>query len=227
MNRKSVVNSALNIFGFEVKKYGNERYLCDTEGNYLGIIDGPLWSTMTNKGEFSIKMINDEKSRLKYCVSLVNEERAINMAISLDGTKEFEIAVYNEIDDSFGRLFISNRKLNGQITRGDEVSHNFEALVTENVSKGELETKVSGVSFDQEFSFSKNRKAKDILTRDIIKKVNLMDLFAENADVFDEFNKILMNLEEMVPGVKEFILDNSSLGNMMYNEVGSKVLIAK
>ena len=161
MNRKSVVNSALNIFGFEVKKYGNERYLCDTEGNYLGIIDGPLWSTMTNKGEFSIKMINDEKSRLKYCVSLVNEERAINMAISLDGTKEFEIAVYNEIDDSFGRLFISNRKLNGQITRGDEVSHNFEALITENVSKSELETKVSGVSFDQEFSFSKNRKAKD------------------------------------------------------------------
>lgn len=227
MNRKSVVNSALNIFGFEVKKYGNERYLCDTEGNYLGIIDGPLWSTMTNKGEFSIKMINDEKSRLKYCVSLVNEERAINMAISLDGTKEFEIAVYNEIDDSFGRLFISNRKLNGQITRGDEVSHNFEALVTENVSKGELETKVRGVSFDQEFSFSKNRKAKDILTRDIIKKVNLMDLFDENADVFDEFNKILMDLEEMAPGVKEFILDNSSLGNMMYNEVGSKVLIAK
>lgn len=227
MNRKSVVNSVLNIFGFEVKKYGNERYLCDTEGNYLGIIDGPLWSTMTNKGEFSIKMINDEKSRLKYCVSLVNEERAINMAISLDGTKEFEIAVYNEIDDSFGRLFISNRKLNGQITRGDEVSHNFEALITENVSKSELETKVSGVSFDQEFSFSKNRKAKDILTRDIIKKVNLMDLFDENADVFDEFNKILMDLEEMAPGVKEFILDNSSLGNMMYNEVGSKVLIAK
>ena len=227
MNRKSVVNSALNIFGFEVKKYGNERYLCDTEGNYLGIIDGPLWSTMTNKGEFSIKMINDEKSRLKYCVSLVNEERAINMAISLDGTKEFEIAVYNEIDDSFGRLFISNRKLNGQITRGDEVSHNFEALITENVSKSELETKVSGVSFDQEFSFSKNRKAKDNLTRDIIKKVNLMDLFAENADVFDEYNKILMELEEMAPGVKEFILDNSSLGNMMYNEVGSKVLIAK
>lgn len=227
MNRKSVVNSALNIFGFEVKKYGNERYLCDTEGNYLGIIDGPLWSTMTNKGEFSIKMINDEKSRLKYCVSLVNEERAINMAISLDGTKEFEIAVYNKIDDSFGRLFISNRKLNGQITRGDEVSHNFEVSITENVSKSELETKVSGVSFDQEFSFSKNRKAKDILTRDIIKKVNLMDLFAENADVFDEFNKILMNLEEMAPGVKEFILDNSSLGNMMYNEVGSKVLIAK
>ena len=227
MNRKSVVNSVLNIFGFEVKKYGNERYLCDTEGNYLGIIDGPLWSTMTNKGEFSIKMINDEKSRLKYCVSLVNEERAINMAISLDGTKEFEIAVYNEIDDSFGRLFISNRKLNGQITRGDEVSHNFEALITENVSKSELETKVSGVSFDQEFSFSKNRKAKDNLTRDIIKKVNLMDLFDENADVFDEFNKILMNLEEMAPGVKEFILDNSSLGNMMYNEVGSKVLIAK
>lgn len=227
MNRKSVVNSALNIFGFEVKKYGNERYLCDTEGNYLGIIDGPLWSTMTNKGEFSIKMINDEKSRLKYCVSLVNEERAINMAISLDGTKEFEIAVYNEIDDSFGRLFISNRKLNGQITRGDEVSHNFEALITENVSKSELETKVSGVSFDQEFSFSKNRKAKDILTRDIIKKVNLMDLFNENADVFDEFNKILMDLEEMAPGVREFILDNSSLGNMMYNEVGSKVLIAK
>ncbi len=227
MNRKSVVNSALNIFGFEVKKYGNERYLCDTEGNYLGIIDGPLWSTMTNKGEFSIKMINDEKSRLKYCVSLVNEERAINMAISLDGTKEFEIAVYNEIDDSFGRLFISNRKLNGQITRGDEVSHNFEALVTENVSKDELETKVSGVSFDQEFSFSKNRKAKDILTRDIIKKVNLMDLFDENADVFDEFNKILMDLEEMAPGVREFVLDNSSLGNMMYNEVGSKVLIAK
>ena len=227
MNRKSVVNSVLNIFGFEVKKYGNERYLCDTEGNYLGIIDGPLWSTMTNKGEFSIKMINDEKSRLKYCVSLVNEERAINMAISLDGTKEFEIAVYNEIDDSFGRLFISNRKLNGQITRGDEVSHNFEALITENVSKSELETKVSGVSFDQEFSFSKNRKAKDNLTRDIIKKVNLMDLFNENADVFDEFNKILMNLEEMAPGVKEFILDNSSLGNMMYNEVGSKVLIAK
>lgn len=227
MNRKSVVNSALNIFGFEVKKYGNERYLCDTEGNYLSIIDGPLWSTMTNKGEFSIKMINDEKSRLKYCVSLVNEERAINMAISLDGTKEFEIAVYNEIDDSFGRLFISNRKLNGQITRGDEVSHNFEALITENVSKSELETKVSGVSFDQEFSFSKNRKAKDNLTRDIIKKVNLMDLFNENADVFDEFNKILMDLEEMAPGVKEFILDNSSLGNMMYNEVGSKVLIAK
>lgn len=227
MNRKSVVNSALNIFGFEVKKYGNERYLCDTEGNYLGIIDGPLWSTMTNKGEFSIKMINDEKSRLKYCVSLVNEERAINMAISLDGTKEFEIAVYNEIDDSFGRLFISNRKLNGQITRGDEVSHNFEALITENVSKSELETKVSGVSFDQEFSFSKNRKAKDNLTRDIIKKVNLMDLFNENADVFDEFNKILMDLEEMAPGVKEFILDNSSLGNMMYNEVGSKVLIEK
>lgn len=227
MNRKSVVNSALNIFGFEVKKYGNERYLCDTEGNYLGIIDGPLWSTMTNKGEFSIKMINDEKSRLKYCVSLVNEERAINMAISLDGTKEFEIAVYNEIDDSFGRLFISNRKLNGQITRGDEVSHNFEALITENVSKSELETKVSGVSFDQEFSFSKNRKAKDNLTRDIIKRVNLMDLFNENADVFDEFNKILMDLEEMAPGVKEFILDNSSLGNMMYNEVGSKVLIAK
>ena len=227
MNRKSVVNSALNIFGFEVKKYGNERYLCDTEGNHLGIIDGPLWSTMTNKGEFSIKMINDEKSRLKYCVSLVNEERAINMAISLDGTKEFEIAVYNEIDDSFGRLFISNRKLNGQITRGDEVSHNFEALITENVSKSELETKVSGVSFDQEFSFSKNRKAKDNLTRDIIKKVNLMDLFNENADVFDEFNKILMDLEEMAPGVKEFILDNSSLGNMMYNEVGSKVLIAK
>lgn len=227
MNRKSVVNSALNIFGFEVKKYGNERYLCDTEGNYLGIIDGPLWSTMTNKGEFSIKMINDEKSRLKYCVSLVNEERAINMAISLDGTKEFEIAVYNEIDDSFGRLFISNRKLNGQITRGDEVSHNFEALITENVSKSELETKVSGVSFDQEFSFSKNRKAKDILTRDIIKKVNLMDLFDENADVFDEFNKILMDLEEMAPGVREFVLDNSSLGNMMYNEVGSKVLIAK
>ena len=227
MNRKSVVNSALNIFGFEVKKYGNERYLCDTEGNYLGIIDGPLWSTMTNKGEFSIKMINDEKSRLKYCVSLVNEERAINMAISLDGTKEFEIAVYNEIDDSFGRLFISNRKLNGQITRGDEVSHNFEALITENVSKSELETKVSGVSFDQEFSFSKNRKAKDILTRDIIKKVNLMDLFDENADVFDEFNKILMDLEEMAPGVREFVLDNSILGNMMYNEVGSKVLIAK
>ena len=227
MNRKSVVNSALNIFGFEVKKYGNERYLCDTEGNYLGIIDGPLWSTMTNKGEFSIKMINDEKSRLKYCVSLVNEERAINMAISLDGTKEFEIAVYNEIDDSFGRLFISNRKLNGQITRGDEVSHNFEALITENVSKSELETKVSGVSFDQEFSFSKNRKAKDNLTRDIIKKVNLMDLFNENADVFDEFNKILMDLEEMASGVKEFILDNSSLGNMMYNEVGSKVLIEK
>lgn len=227
MNRKSVVNSVLNIFGFEVKKYGNERYLCDTEGNYLGIIDGPLWSTMTNKGEFSIKMINDEKSRLKYCVSLVNEERAINMAISLDGTKEFEIAVYNEIDDSFGRLFISNRKLNGQITRGDEVSHNFEALITENVSKSELETKVSGVSFDQEFSFSKNRKAKDNLTRDIIKKVNLMDLFNENADVFDEFNKILMDLEEMAPGVKEFILDNSSLGNMMYNEVGSKVLIEK
>ena len=193
----------------------------------MGIIDGPLWSTMTNKGEFSIKMINDEKSRLKYCVSLVNEERAINMAISLDGTKEFEIAVYNEIDDSFGRLFISNRKLNGQITRGDEVSHNFEALITENVSKSELETKVSGVSFDQEFSFSKNRKAKDNLTRDIIKKVNLMDLFNENADVFDEFNKILMDLEEMAPGVKEFILDNSSLGNMMYNEVGSKVLIAK
>ena len=227
MNRKSVVNSALNIFGFEVKKYGNERYLCDTEGNYLGIIDGPLWSTMTNKGEFSIKMINDEKSRLKYCVSLVNEERAINMAISLDETKEFEMAVYNKIDDSFGRLFISNRKLNGQITRGDEVSHNFEALITENVSKSELETKVSGVSFDQEFSFSKNRKAKDNLTRDIIKKVNLMDLFNENADVFDEFNKILMDLEEMAPGVKEFILDNSSLGNMMYNEVGSKVLIAK
>lgn len=227
MNRKSVVNSVLNIFGFEVKKYGNERYLCDTEGNYLGIIDGPLWSTMTNKGEFSIKMINDEKSRLKYCVSLVNEERAINMAISLDGTKEFEIAVYNEIDDSFGRLFISNRKLNGQITRGDEVSHNFEALVTENVSKGELETKVSGVSFDQEFSFSKNRKAKDILTRDIIKKVNLMDLFDENADVFDEFNKILMDLEEMAPGVREFVLDNSILGKLMYNEVGSKVLIAK
>lgn len=227
MNRKSVVNSALNIFGFEVKKYGNERYLCDTEGNYLGIIDGPLWSTMTNKGEFSIKMINDEKSRLKYCVSLVNEERAINMAISLDGTKEFEIAVYNEIDDSFGRLFISNRKLNGQITRGDEVSHNFEALITENVSKSELETKVSGVSFDQEFSFSKNRKAKDNLTRDIIKKVNLMDLFDENADVFDEFNKILMNLEEMAPGVREFVLDNSILGKLMYNEVGSKVLIAK
>lgn len=227
MNRKSVVNSALNIFGFEVKKYGNERYLCDTEGNYLGIIDGPLWSTMTNKGEFSIKMINDEKSRLKYCVSLVNEERAINMAISLDGTKEFEIAVYNEIDDSFGRLFISNRKLNGQITRGDEVSHNFEVSITENVSKSELETKVSGVSFDQEFSFSKNRKAKDILTRDIIKKVNLMDLFDENADVFDEFNKILMNLEEMAPGVREFVLDNSILGKLMYNEVGSKVLIAK
>lgn len=227
MNRKSVVNSALNIFGFEVKKYGNERYLCDTEGNYLGIIDGPLWSTMTNKGEFSIKMINDEKSRLKYCVSLVNEERAINMAISLDGTKEFEIAVYNEIDDSFGRLFISNRKLNGQITRGDEVSHNFEALITENVSKSELETKVSGVSFDQEFSFSKNRKAKDNLTRDIIKKVNLMDLFNENADVFDEFNKILMDLEEMAPGVREFVLDNSILGKLMYNEVGSKVLIAK
>ena len=227
MNRKSVVNSALNIFGFEVKKYGNERYLCDTEGNYLGIIDGPLWSTMTNKGEFSIKMINDEKSRLKYCVSLVNEERAINMAISLDGTKEFEIAVYNEIDDSFGRLFISNRKLNGQITRGDEVSHNFEALITENVSKSELETKVSGVSFDQEFSFSKNRKAKDILTRDIIKKVNLMDLFDENADVFVEFNKILMDLEEMAPGVREFVLDNSILGKLMYNEVGSKVLIAK
>ena len=227
MNRKSVVNSALNIFGFEVKKYGNERYLCDTEGNYLGIIDGPLWSTMTNKGEFSIKMINDEKSRLKYCVSLVNEERAINMAISLDETKEFEMAVYNEIDDSFGRLFISNRKLNGQITRGDEVSHNFEALVTENVSKGEVETKVSGVSFDQEFSFSKNRKAKDILTRDIIKKVNLMDLFDENADVFDEFNKILMDLEEMAPGVREFVLDNSILGKLMYNEVGSKVLIAK
>lgn len=227
MNRKSVVNSALNIFGFEVKKYGNERYLCDTEGNYLGIIDGPLWSTMTNKGEFSIKMINDEKSRLKYCVSLVNEERAINMAISLDGTKEFEIAVYNEIDDSFGRLFISNRKLNGQITRGDEVSHNFEVSITENVSKSELETKVSGVSFDQEFSFSKNRKAKDILTRDIIKKVNLMDLFAENADVFDEFNKILMDLEEMAPGVREFVLDNSILGKLMYNEVGSKVLIAK
>ena len=227
MNRKSVVNSVLNIFGFEVKKYGNERYLCDTEGNYLGIIDGPLWSTMTNKGEFSIKMINDEKSRLKYCVSLVNEERAINMAISLDGTKEFEIAVYNEIDDSFGRLFISNRKLNGQITRGDEVSHNFEALITENVSKSELETKVSGVSFDQEFSFSKNRKAKDNLTRDIIKKVNLMDLFDENADVFDEFNKILMDLEEMAPGVREFVLDNSILGKLMYNEVGSKVLIAK
>ena len=227
MNRKSVVNSALNIFGFEVKKYGNERYLCDTEGNYLGIIDGPLWSTMTNKGEFSIKMINDEKSRLKYCVSLVNEERAINMAISLDGTKEFEIAVYNDIHDSFGRLFISNRKLNGQITRGDEVSHNFEALITENVSKSELETKVSGVSFDQEFSFSKNRKAKDILTRDIIKKVNLMDLFDENADVFDEFNKILMDLEEMAPGVREFVLDNSILGKLMYNEVGSKVLIAK
>lgn len=227
MNRKSVVNSALNIFGFEVKKYGNERYLCDTEGNYLGIIDGPLWSTMTNKGEFSIKMINDEKSRLKYCVSLVNEERAINMAISLDGTKEFEIAVYNKIDDSFGRLFISNRKLNGQITRGDEVSHNFEVSITENVSKSELETKVSGVSFDQEFSFSKNRKAKDILTRDIIKKVNLMDLFDENADVFDEFNKILMDLEEMAPGVREFVLDNSILGKLMYNEVGSKVLIAK
>ena len=227
MNRKSVVNSALNIFGFEVKKYGNERYLCDTEGNYLGIIDGPLWSTMTNKGEFSIKMINDEKSRLKYCVSLVNEERAINMAISLDGTKEFEMAVYNEIDDSFGRLFISNRKLNGQITRGDEVSHNFEVSITENVSKSELETKVSGVSFDQEFSFSKNRKAKDILTRDIIKKVNLMDLFDENADVFDEFNKILMDLEEMAPGVREFVLDNSILGKLMYNEVGSKVLIAK
>lgn len=227
MSRKSVVNSALNIFGFEVKKDGNERYLCDTEGNYLGIIDGPLWSTMTNKGEFSIKMINDEKSRLKYCVSLVNEERAINMAISLDGTKEFEIAVYNKIDDSFGRLFISNRKLNGQITRGDEVSHNFEVSITENVSKNELETKVSGVSFDQEFSFSKNRKAKDILTRDIIKKVNLMDLFAENADVFDEFNKILMNLEEMAPGVREFVLDNSILGKLMYNEVGSKVLIAK
>ena len=227
MNRKSVVNSALNIFGFEVKYYGSERYLCDMKGNCLGIIDGPLWSVMTDSGEFSIKMINDEKSRLKYCVSLVNEERAINMAISLDGTKEFEIAVYNEIDDSFGRLFISNRKLNGQITRGDEVSHNFEALITENVSKSELETKVSGVSFDQEFSFSKNRKAKDNLTRDIIKKVNLMDLFNENADVFDEFNKILMDLEEMAPGVKEFILDNSSLGNMMYNEVGSKVLIAK
>ena len=227
MNRKSVVNSALNIFGFEVKYYGSERYLCDMKGNYLGIIDGPLWSVMTDSGEFSIKMINDEKSKLKYCVSLVNEERAINMAISLDGTKEFEIAVYNEIDDSFGRLFISNRKLNGQITRGDEVSHNFEALITENVSKSELETKVSGVSFDQEFSFSKNRKAKDNLTRDIIKKVNLMDLFNENADVFDEFNKILMDLEEMAPGVKEFILDNSSLGNMMYNEVGSKVLIAK
>lgn len=227
MSRKSVVNSALNIFGFEVKKDGNERYLCDTEGNYLGIIDGPLWSTMTDKGEFSIKMINDEKSRLKYCVSLVNEERAINMAISLDGTKEFEIAVYNKIDDSFGRLFISNRKLNGQITRGDEVSHNFEVSITENVSKNELETKVSGVSFDQEFSFSKNRKAKDILTRDIIKKVNLMDLFAENADVFDEFNKILMDLEEMAPGVREFVLDNSILGKLMYNEVGSKVLIAK
>ena len=227
MSRKSVVNSALNIFGFEVKKDGNERYLCDTEGNYLGIIDGPLWSTMTNKGEFSIKMINDEKSRLKYCVSLVNEERAINMAISLDGTKEFEIAVYNKIDDSFGRLFISNRKLNGQITRGDEVSHNFEVSITENVSKSELETKVSGVSFDQEFSFSKNRKAKDILTRDIIKKVNLMDLFDENADVFDEFNKILMDLEEMAPGVREFVLDNSILGKLMYNEVGSKVLIAK
>ena len=54
-----------------------------------------------------------------------------------------------------------------------------------------------------------------------------IDLFNENADVFDEFNKILMDLEEMAPGVKEFILDNSSLGNMMYNEVGSKVLIAK
>lgn len=227
MNRKSVVNSALNIFGFEVKYYGSERYLCDMKGNCLGIIDGPLWSVMTDSGEFSIKMINDEKSRLKYCVSLVNEERAINMAISLDETKEFEMAVYNKIDDSFGRLFISNRKLNGQITRGDEVYHNFEALVTENVSKSELETKVSGVSFDQEFSFSKNRKAKDNLTRDIIKKVNLMDLFNENADVFDEFNKILMDLEEMAPGVKEFILDNSSLGNMMYNEVGSKVLIAK
>ena len=227
MNRKSVVNSALNIFGFEVKYYGSERYLCDMKGNCLGIIDGPLWSVMTDSGEFSIKMINDEKSRLKYCVSLVNEERAINMAISLDETKEFEMAVYNKIDDSFGRLFISNRKLNGQITRGDEVSHNFEVSITENVSKSELETKVSGVSFDQEFSFSKNRKAKDILTRDIIKKVNLMDLFAENADVFDEFNKILMDLEEMAPGVKEFILDNSSLGNMMYNEVGSKVLIAK
>lgn len=227
MNRKSVVNSALNIFGFEVKYYGSERYLCDTEGNYLGIIDGPLWSTMTNKGEFSIKMINDEKSRLKYCVSLVNEERAINMAISLDGTKEFEMAVYNKIDDSFGRLFISNRKLNGQITRGDEVYHNFEALVTENVSKSEVKTIVSGVSFDREYSFCKNRKAKDILTRDIIKKVNLMDLFAENADVFDEFNKILMNLEEMAPGVREFVLDNSILGKLMYNEVGSKVLIAK
>ncbi len=227
MNRKSVVNSALNIFGFEVKYNGSERYLCDMKGNCLGIIDGPLWSVMTDSGEFSIKMINDEKSRLKYCVSLVNEERAINMAISLDGTKEFEIAVYNKIDDSFGRLFISNRKLNGQITRGDEVSHNFEVSITENVSKSELETKVSGVSFDQEFSFSKNRKAKDILTRDIIKKVNLMDLFAENADVFDEFNKILMDLEEMAPGVREFVLDNSILGKLMYNEVGSKVLIAK
>ena len=54
-----------------------------------------------------------------------------------------------------------------------------------------------------------------------------MDLFDENADVFDEFNKILMDLEEMAPGVREFVLDNSILGKLMYNEVGSKVLIAK
>ena len=94
MNRNSVVNAALNILNLEVRRDGNERVLYDTKRNeYLGVIDKPLWDKRTDDGNFSIKMINDENFHRRYCVSLVNSQRAVIMAIASDKSKEFEMAI--------------------------------------------------------------------------------------------------------------------------------------
>ena len=130
MNRNSVVNAALNILNLEVRRDGNEMVLYDTKRNeYLGVIDKPLWDKRTDDGNFSIKMINDENFHLKYCVSLVNSQRAVNMAIASDKSKEFEMAIYDKSDELFGSLYVSDKKLDGQVTIHDINAYNFKALV--------------------------------------------------------------------------------------------------
>lgn len=225
MNRESVVNAALNILNLEIKQDEDEKILCDRSNDKnLGVINDPLWSKITDNGTFSIKMISDEKSHLKYCVSLVNNIQAINMFISRDKSKEFEVAIYKKIEDLFGRLFVSDKKISGQITSYDNQLYNFSVLVNEEVSNGEVKTVVEGTSFDKKFKLSTEREAKDNLTQNVMKMVNLMDLFAENKAVFNEFNKMLDEFERNIPGIKNFVLNYYNLGKMMYNEANSKVL---
>lgn len=228
MNRNSVVNAALNILNLEVRRDGNEMVLYDKKRNeYLGVIDKPLWDKRTDDGNFSIKMINDENFHLKYCVSLVNSQRAVNMAIASDKSKEFEMAIYDKSDELFGSLYVSDKKLDGQVTIHDINAYNFKALVDKEVTDDKVMVRVDGVSFNKEFSLEKNRFFNDDLTRDILEYVNLIDLFAENENLFKGFDKILDEFELKLPGIKNFIINNYDLSKMMYNGTSSKVLELK